>query len=237
MGIALALMTIQVARASEPPAGEGASTLDASEKSLFQLSGTIQASTSLHDPDDADRESELGVALNPGLSIGEQLSLSVHASFKKELENEMKSTLGNTKVALTHSALELNPFMSWSPAFATTIATSEESLQKDYLRFALHLQPGLTVDLSRLGLRGLTLTQGISLSKSFHEFRVGRTGASNTSHSLSGRLTAAYSVTDRIGLSASYLRAVGWTYGGSPKNNFELSEELSFALTPNLTGC
>lgn len=222
-----ALVAAQAALA-EIPAEVSSSQL---ETKRFSLSTTVSANSSLHEVGHIDRESSLDVLLSPSYRLSDFLTLNGSLSIRQNFEHERVTEISNTKLSLSVPAITLNPFMRLTPVLASTIATHYEAIKKDSLVGALHLQPSLSISFAQIGLPALTIIERVSLTRNIHTYETSRTGASNTRYSIGNTVTAAYSFNDRLSLSATFNRAIGFTYGGAAKNNFLLSQALEYSVS------
>ncbi|MCM2278859.1 MAG: hypothetical protein NDJ89_12360 [Oligoflexia bacterium] len=205
----------------------------ASEERLG-LALDLGVSSSFHELKSADHSSDATLTLAPSYRLSEDLTLGAKLGAKKELENELKADLSDTKLSLAHAAITLNPYLSIAPALGGTLATSRESIRKNSLRGAVSAGETLVLDLSRAGLPALSISNTTRLTRSFHEFKTARTGASNTALSLLNMVSADYALTDRLTLGASFSRGIGRTYDGALKHNFEFYEAVTYRATPAL---
>ncbi|OFZ56456.1 MAG: hypothetical protein A2428_14405 [Bdellovibrionales bacterium RIFOXYC1_FULL_54_43] len=204
------------------------------------ITTTLSASSTLHAPESADRASESSLALVPSYAIAESYDLSAQIIFSRQLENEMKSSVSDAVVGISRSNLPVNQFLRLSPRLAATIAVNEYSRERDSLRFALHFKPTFKFDLSRLGrvdwggMNRVIFNHQFSVTRNFHSFKTSRTGSSNIAYSTSYAGTLGYRFPQRVTLAGSFTRAIGWSYEGHPKHNFELAQELSYSLSEHV---
>ena len=203
------------------------------------ITTTLSASSTLHSPESADRASESSLALVPSYAISEDYRLNAQIVFSRQLENEMKSSVSDAVVGINRSSLPINRFLRLSPRLAATIAVNEYSREHDSLRFALHFKPTFKFDLSRIagadvGMSRIVFNHQFSVTRNFHSYSTSRTGSSNISYSTSYTGTLGYRFPQGLTLAGSFTRAIGWSYEGHPKNNFELAQELSYSLSEHV---
>lgn len=225
--IALAA-TVAISQASQ-------SVADAPKKSPLGLMVDAQISRSLHEGDDIDRSLESQILVIPSLQLSEMLKISARLALSQNLVHEKETTLKNTRLGLSHQALRLNPFLSLAPSIGVSLPTDTILPRQDSFLTAVSASSKLSTDFTRLGLDRLNLVLGLAATKNFHEYRTNRLGSSNTSHSLVASFDAFLKIISLLSLSIYGERALGLTYEGSPKNNFELTETANFTLNRNAT--
>ncbi len=208
------------------------SVAETPEKSQFGLIADTQISTSLHEVADIDRSVDTQFVFMPSIQLNEDLKLGVKLALIQNILHERETKLKNTKLSLSHSALSLNPFLSIIPSISATFPTDTILPRRDSFLSAATAQAKVAFDFSRIGLTQLSLLTSMAATKNAHEFETNRLGESNTSLSLLASLNTTLHILQTLSLELYGERSVGFTYQGTSKNNFELTETLSYTFTP-----
>jgi len=221
------------------PARFASATETTTEKSLFGIAANLEVANSLHEMQAAEHTSDATLLIDGSYSLSDTTKLGLRLKATQMLENEMETTFGDTQISASRKGITLNPFLTLTPKLAMTLPSSKASRLGDSLMIATSLQPKLETAFTHLGdqspLSPLKITQSLSLTKNFHTFDTSLEGKANSTVSISYNLIAAYSLSDKWEISASALRGWGNTYHGHWKNNFELSEELSYSPTDKIS--
>jgi len=202
---------------------------ESSSKS-FGITGGVTALSSLHELSHVDHRASIVFGFIPKYSISRSVTLSSALAFTKDLEGDQEFTIEDPEVSLGYQK-KLNPYLVFGSDLGVAIAVNPDSIRNDSLIFATSLSPALTLDFSRFGASGLSLTNAMAFTKAFHEFRTKASGPSNIEYALSEALVLSYRFLEKFSVSATGAYAFGWTYAGVLNQSFKVKESLGYQIT------
>lgn len=196
-------------------------------KKKLSLDLSFSSGASLHSNSDFRKSSSSDLTVTPIYRISEILRLGAVVQASKDWRSG-EVTLANTKLSLIRDAIELGKGFSYSPRLTSRVPTNELARKNDTYQGMVGLENRL---LYKSG--ALSGHYQLALERNFHEFTRNGDRAPNVKHSLRHWVSVGVDLSDKwsIGLDAIYI--LGLTYDNSPKESFDINQEISYAIDEN----
>ncbi len=196
----------------------------------FLASAEVAYSTETYPDNVVTPESSLDYVLLTSYQIhtNYKLGLRLEASQDQKVKSNSQITLA--RLSLSRTALKLNSYFSLIPSLRVALPVREVDIYDSSLRAAVSAAAGLAVNMAELGADTWAIDLSFTAGKNIHDFETNIHGVSNVSESYSAGL----SVQKQLGRFAVTVVA-GYLYGqpylGEARQQFELTEELSYELS------
>jgi len=213
-------------------------SVKASQEKSFSISGLLSRSRNLVDFKDGSRSDSLEVLVIPSFktAIGK---LSLRLAFAEDLNDSENTANG---FADTIASYSLPPIKWVQPNFTTSLAfslsgvapTSKVSQKQTQLRGALSTAVAAGISGETRDYGSFSAGLSISAGRSFHAYEEDINGAVLAQYSSNQILTAGYSIA-KFSFDFEFWNRSRWTYQNNVRQNFILSQELGYAVTPNFS--
>lgn len=195
----------------------------------MELLGEI--STNLYSDTSSSKESSMALTMIPTIHFKNQTKLVVTGILSRDISEEHKTKFSNTRLDYSLRSIE-NKALKLTVTPGIVLPTDYDLYETDSLRGAASL--GLPTVL-KIPVENLKVIYAPRFTKNFHEFNTNANYRSNLEYSLRHRLQLGYEVTSKlsIGLVSDFTQ--GWTYRGTAKQSFAMAQEISYALSKQLS--
>lgn len=201
----------------------------------FQFALQVTRSASLYDFQDGTRNDSLNYELSPSMqtSIGTFKAL---ASYTQNLNDKSQTASDWNDTAIIYAF----PPTSWqmtdntiriSYSLTAAIPTSQNSIKRDHLQTSLSAKIGFSV--SPLA-DGFTYGMSISAGRNLHAYEEDINGNVLNQYSSNQNISLGYTQGD-WNLSLDFTNRSRLTYRNNTKSAFEVSEEIGYSLTDNMS--
>ena len=113
--------------------------------------------------------------------------------------------------------------------------STAEHVRRLGMRSVVSAQLTTILPKSMLKLDGLSVIYIPRLTRGFYTKEVSTTGKSLNEYALSHTLVGSYQITDKLSIELAGLYSTGWTFQGNVRENFNISEELSWQLNSKIS--
>jgi hypothetical protein len=230
------LLSLLVAPGSAPAAEQaGQSVAQARKPSPFRVGVTIDATSNLLEPGDVEHTADTKLWLAPSYKISDPVSVSGLFIVQKDLTGLKETHLIKSSLTARHKGTRLNPYLTLSPAVTVALPLTHNAVARESLITSVAVAPRIGFDLTPAGLDTINGFFDLSLSRGFHRYETQTTGRSNTQWRLTPWLVVNVGFLTDFTLQLSAVRATSWTYAGNSRGAFDLNEELSYAITSDVS--
>lgn len=188
----------------------------------------VEYSTNLMAPKNPDLDQSTAIIIQPAYSISDKSSLAARIDLIQNFNDEKRLKTSNTALIYNPISIELAKEFSLDPLIAIVFPTDQESRYLESYRGTLSVRP--TISYAPEKIPGLTLSNGVYLSKLFHEFEVKRNFSANNEYSLRNRFIISYKISDKLAVESvnDYVRS--WTYNRYQNDAFYFTQKIAFTL-------
>ncbi len=195
----------------------------------FSSSVSLEYGTSLQPGDAYERNAALAMSFLPNFEINKDYKLALKSGVTKDLTSEeQKTVFDNTKISLIQTATPLSQIFSIRPAVAV-VAPTHTDADKTFFQGSIGGAGRLLFDLKPVGI----LFNGyynLAYDRNFHEYTTDVDGTSNFQHALTQVLLLEVPFAENWSISATSVIVSAWTYRGTVRNFFELSQDLEYKI-------
>ncbi|MFZ3230530.1 MAG: hypothetical protein WA160_10030 [Pseudobdellovibrio sp.] len=215
------------------------------EEPTFGTSALVSRSTSLVDFKDGTKTDAVDYLLSPFVktSLGTVTTKLAYSQNLKEsnASAESKSDWADapvTFIATPYKWLWSSPYViTLTPTVTAVVPLSQTSTRRDQLQTTLIT--GISFGIIPDGIApkhdgAWNLAIGITAGQAFHAYEENTVGTVLNKYISNQTLNLGYTY-KAISLSAEYIHKSRWTYQGSTKEAFELSEELGYSINENFS--
>jgi hypothetical protein len=197
----------------------------------FELTMAAEYSSNLMSNSNPDKDADASLIIKPVYAFSEKTNLAARVDLIQDFDSDKTTKASNTALILQPTKMDLNKEISFTPNLAISLPTDKTQRYQDSYRGTFSLRP--TVDYVPSKIPGLTLSNGIFLSRLFHGYEFKRDYSANNEYSIRNRLIVAYEWKDKwsLELTNDYVRA--WTYKGYANDAFYFAQELAYQFIKN----
>ena len=204
-------------------------SVDGAEKS-WGLDLGLSQNSKMIDRSDEDYETYTDLSVVPSVALG-RVNLAANFGATKMWVDDQELTLSDSRLDILAKGHNLGSGFGFSyPAFVT-LPTSKESRVTRSLQASFATKPTLSFDFSKIGLRGLKASYGITFSRNIHKYDTGSDNKSNTQYGISQGLAIEQTFLKKFSLSLSALQRNSFSYSGALSQSYRHEETLSYALS------
>ncbi len=169
---------------------------------------------------------------NLGAGYKARMMVAAYHDFRKE---ERANELYNGYLAI-NKKFKLNPIITISGDTRAYLPLSRIEREKKSFQTKLYIAPKISADLTRLGLKGLTVAYRVIGTHSFYRYHTGISGAVNSKNSFAHQIDISYAPIDRLEFNTYFRNTHKWSYYGTrTPDSFLFEIEGSYRLTKGLS--
>jgi hypothetical protein len=170
----------------------------------------------------------------PNYKLNKTLKITARTSAVQQLDGGQKSALTNTRLSLQHSPIRTSKNFTWFPTVFTDLPTNVEDRKLNSYRGNIAAQTTSIIN-ARVLKKNYSVIPIIRGTKNFHGLERNAGDSANISHTALGALYIETGLAKKLSLSVggSYIHA--WTYQDSTREQFSLSQELTYDLNKQTT--
>ena len=203
---------------------------ETAETKPFSLATSLGYSQKIAVEENAPRERGTDLEILAGYKITDQYSVSGKIALSYDMNGPKNTTASDTTLAFKIKGLQINDELSFAHSLSAIVPTSEESINKNKLKFAIGQSNSLTYKTDFL-----TAKYGLSFSKNIHEYTQNADRKILNEYGLTNSIDFVVPVTDQFSVSTGGLYRMILTYENDQKFNFGFDADLNYDFTEKLS--
>ena len=233
--VVAAVVLILLMLPSSSLGAEKAESRSSIPESPFAFSTAATYSARLFRYDNSQRESQADFSVGAEYRLDSDWSLGLDLGFTKELNGERRNFVEDGSLSLEHSKIPLSNSLQFLSAASFVLPISKASRKKSGLVTALTLSPGISADLSTIGLNHLSAFYSLGATRAFHKHTTAVSGTPLKKWNFNNTVGMKWRPSSRLSVSASATRSLGWTYEGTKKHNFGIAQKIKYRFNSHVS--